>query len=143
MELRELPPGGRGAASARLLLSPGAVLGSSELAGGEGGWVAGACLLSATPGLLGSLASTPHPHRRLAVAAAAGQAAAPAEAALGWGRSPGSRGTGSDTAVLAARSLSLSSSFLCSSHMTWDSVLLGLRHLFEHVLGPLELLQGC
>lgn len=35
--------------------------------------------------------------------------------------------------------LSLFFLFLCSSHIAWDSVLWGLRHLFKYVLGPLEL----
>ena len=61
-----------------------------------------------------------------------------------WPPSPACRGS-SGWCCWLSLSLSLSLSFLslCSSHITWASVLWGLRHLFQYVLGPPELSRGC
>lgn len=150
MELRELPPGGRevqvllaSCSPARLSSGPfpGAALSRQEAR--VGGWPAGLPVDSPSglvlqPGQRGlspsGAGSGSHSSgRRLQPGAGF------AEAALGL--------RAQRTVVLLAGACSPSFLVfflsLCSSHITWDSVLWGLRHLFKYVLGPPELSRGC
>lgn len=155
MELREPPPGGRdvqvllGACPpAGLSLGPLPQAAPSRREVRVGGRPP-ACLVTATPGLFCSLASVARPHQKLAAAAAAragGSSPGLDLQKLPSASEPGAQGF---SGLALARSLPLplspSVSFLslCSSHITWDSVLWGLRHLFKYVLGPPELSRGC
>lgn len=151
MELRELPPGGR---EVQLLLGfcspPGFFLGSlSRHEVRVGGWPAGLPVDSKSRAVLQPCQLT-HPHQNLAGAAAARAGssgprldlqklslASKPSFQLGKGR----EGKAAAAVLACASSVSLFPFcfFLCSSHITWDSVLLGLRHLFKYVLGPPEL----
>lgn len=158
MELRELPPGGR---EVQVLLGvrsrpPGHCLVSLPKAAWSkvrvGGWPA--CL----PEDGNSRTCCAQPRQPYPSSSETGSGsdssdgrlqprAGSAGAALGLGALlPAGRGEkrGPLAAHLPGPSPSLCPFlFLCSSHITWDFVLLGLRHLFQYVLGPAELSQGC
>lgn len=156
MELRELPPGGREVqvprgfcSPPRLSLGPFAKAALSPRRWREvrvGGGPA-ACLLTAPPGLVlqpcqryPSSAETGSSSRAQQLRPRAGFAGA----ALRLGAQL-SAGKAAAVPPACAFSLCLSLLFLSvfKSHITWDSVLLGLRHLFKYVLGPPALSQGC
>lgn len=148
----ELPPGGR---RVQVLLgrcsdSPGRPallafppLGCSLPVGGEGGWLAASLTVDATPGfaqfrltrvpiLIRDWQWRQHPEQ---AAQAWGWICPscpwPLSPAQNWEKGSGNRSS--------RTSLSLSFSLSHSNHITWDSVLWGLRHLFHYVLGPPEL----
>lgn len=151
MELRELPPGGR---EVQLLLGfcspPGFFLGSlSRHEVRVGGWPAGLPVDSNSRAVLQPCQHYPSSSESGRSSSSLGRQLRPpagfAEAALGLqtrsqlGKGEAGKAAAAVLACAFSISLFLFCFFLCSSHITWDSVLLGLRHLFKYVLGPPEL----